>query len=102
MFCIFFSKKRQKFGSSLPSDWLRLVKSQPDMFSVTDQMTNLSIIYKNALPKPEEVKLAPQKLPWDCKSWKVNVSCAESTDSIWVQLEDCNYSVSMRIFQKND
>lgn len=98
MFCKYFSGKRQKFGSSLPKDWLRLVKSQPDMFSVTDQMTNLSIIYKNALSKPDEVKLAPQKLPWDCKSWKVNVSWAESTDNIWVQLEDSNQSVSMRIF----
>lgn len=102
-------QKRQKYGSSLPNDWLDIVQSRPDMFSISVQATNLSIIFKNELKKRDDtkltcnnsrsnqkdsVKLPPLELPWNQSTWDVHVSWVTSTADFWVQLFESELMVS--------
>lgn len=42
-----FFKFRQKYGESIPDEWLHIVENRPEMFSFTQQPANMSIVYKN-------------------------------------------------------
>lgn len=78
-----------------------IVQSRSDMFSISVQATNLSIVFKNELKKrdatkltcnnsrpnqKDSVELPPLELPWNQNIWVVHVSWVISTADFWVQL----------------
>lgn len=105
MYKIFNDSKyldREKFGLSLPDDWLNIIQDYPHMFSIIKDalMDRVYPILSHKVDgecKLENSKLNNLALPWNEKYWNVFITSVSSTLDIWGRLIGPEFSVSYTI-----
>lgn len=95
---------RQKYEQSLPSTWMEIVETMPQLFELETCVDGRQILYATVIDNElspsilldnDFTKMPKLILPWTEKHWNVFVTNPVSTVEIWGRLVGPSYSDAM-------